>query len=292
MNPIAALTKSKESQDKPSEDELKRSALLKASTPPSEALFRTLITANHILHYHSVCDAYGHISVRNPQNPSTFFISKDLAPALVSCRDDIEEYRVSDATPVNENAPKGYLERFIHSEMYKKYSSVNAVIHSHNEAVLPFSISSMPLRPVFHMAGVVGAQVPVFDIALHYKSSDSTHSLLVTNEHLGAALAAGFNPSSLSSKATSLVYNLVTSSTPEPVAFPPNPTVLMRGHGFTCVGKTIEEAVFRAVYTCTNARVQTTSLLLQGTFNIGMVGERMGHGDKEPGPAKTETVVR
>lgn len=64
----------------------------------------------------------------------------------------------------------------------------------------------------------------------------------------------------------------------------------MRGHGFTCVGKTIEEAVFRAVYTCTNARVQTTSLLMQGTFNIGMIGERFGHSDKEPGPAKTEDI--
>lgn len=142
MNPIAAFTKSKDEQP---ESELTKSALLKASTPPSDALFSTLITANHILHYHSVCDAYGHISVRNPQDPSTFFISKSLAPALVSSKEDIELYRVSDASPVNEGAPKGYVERFVHSEVYKKYKDVNAVIHSHSEAVLPFSISSIPV---------------------------------------------------------------------------------------------------------------------------------------------------
>lgn len=117
-----------------------RSALLRASKPPGKDLFSTLITANHILHYHSVVDgqpaphalariirrsnastAYGHISVRNPQNPSTFFLSKSLAPALVSSREDLEEYHVSDASPVNEGAAKGYAERFIHSEIYKKY---------------------------------------------------------------------------------------------------------------------------------------------------------------------------
>lgn len=107
-----------------------------------------LITANHILHYHNVVDAFGHISVRNPQDPSTFFISKSLAPALVASREDIEEYKVSDASAVNPDAPTGYAERFIHSEIYKKYKSVNAVIHAHAEVVLPFAISSVPLRPV------------------------------------------------------------------------------------------------------------------------------------------------
>jgi ribulose-5-phosphate 4-epimerase/fuculose-1-phosphate aldolase len=166
-----------------------RAALLKASTPPSDQLFNTLITANHILHHQKVLDAYGHISVRNPQNPATFFISRSLAPALVTCREDIEEYYVDDASPVNKEAPQGYAERFIHSELYKSYSDVNSVIHSHSEAVIPFSISSVPvchllplmrllantsqLRPVYHVAGVLGSQIPVYDIALHYKSSDT-----------------------------------------------------------------------------------------------------------------------
>jgi len=132
----------------PMAEDQTRSALLRASQPPSQAFFSTLLTANHILHYHNVVDAYGHISVRNPQDPNTFFISKSLAPALVSSRDDLEEYRVSDASPVNENAPRGYAERFIHSEIYKKYKGVNSVVHAHSEVVLPFAMSSIPLRPV------------------------------------------------------------------------------------------------------------------------------------------------
>lgn len=121
-----------------------------AAQPPSSAIFSTLITANHILHYHSIVDAFGHISVRNPQDVSTFFLSRSLAPALVARRDDLEEYRVGDASAVHEKeGSKGYVERYIHSEIYKRYPGVQSVVHAHNEAVLPFSISSVPLRPVF-----------------------------------------------------------------------------------------------------------------------------------------------
>jgi ribulose-5-phosphate 4-epimerase/fuculose-1-phosphate aldolase len=234
--------------------------------------------------------AYGHISVRNPQNPQTFFISKSLAPALVCSREDLEEYHVSDASPVNPDAPKAYAERFIHSEIYKRYKDVRSVVHSHSEAVLPYSIGSTPLRPVFHMGGVMGAQVPIYDIANHYKGSDNLHSMLVTNEHLGAGLATGFHPSTLSSKAVSMVKNYITSSTPQPVDYPQYPTVLMRGHGFTCIGESIEQAVYRAIYTCTNARVQTTALLMQGTHNLQLVGERFGAAEGERGPAKHEDI--
>ncbi|KAK3631645.1 hypothetical protein LTR56_016752 [Elasticomyces elasticus] len=234
-----------------------RSALAKASKPPSQDFFATLITANHILHYHNVVDAFGHISARNPQDDRTFFLSKNVAPALVSGRDDIEEYYVADASPVNKDAPDGYKERFIHSEIYKKFK---------------------------------GAQCPIYDIQQHYKASDQLHSLLVTNEHLGAGLAAGFNPSTLVSKTTNLIRNFVTSQATAVPDFPPNPTVLMRGHGFTCIGGAIEEAVNRAVYTCTNARVQTTAMLMQGSYNVGLVGERFGGGEKETGPAKHEDI--
>lgn len=167
---------------------------------------------------------------------------------------------------------------------------VNSVVHAHNEAVLPFTLGSTPLRPVFHMGGVMGMQVPIYDISAHYKSSDKLHSMLVTNEHLGAGLAAGFNPSSMASKGISMVKQFVTSTVAQAPDVPPYPTVLMRGHGFTCIGETIEDAVNRAVYTCTNARVQTTALLMQGTYNIGLVGERFGGGENQTGPAKHEDI--
>ena len=87
-----------------------------------------------------------------------------------------------------------------------------------------------------------------------------------------------------------MVKNWVTSGNPQPADFPSSPTVLMRGHGFTCVGDTIEQAIYRAIFTCTNARVQTTALLMQGQYNIGLVGERFGAGEKETGPAKHEDI--
>jgi len=139
-----------------------------------------------------------------------------------------------------------------------------------------------------------GHQVPVYDIANHYTTSDPLHSLLVTNQHLGAALAAGFNPSSTISKGVSAIKNYLTSSSTAEVDFPPNPTVLMRGHGMTVVGSSIEEAVYRSIYTCTNARVQTTALLMQGGYNQGLIAQRLGQGGGEkgqnPGPAKQEGI--
>lgn len=140
-----ALVTASETQSTPTMSSDPRAALLKASTPPSDELFSTLITANHVLHHQNVLDAYGHISVRNPQNPATFFLSRSIAPALVSSREDLEEYHVEDASPVNKAAAKGYVERLIHSEIYKRYKDVNSVVHSHSEAVLPFSIGSVPV---------------------------------------------------------------------------------------------------------------------------------------------------
>lgn len=134
----------------------------------------------------------------------------------------------------------------------------------------------------------MGAQVPVYDIANHYNSSDTRHDLLIGNQHLGASLATGFSPSTMLGKTTNVLKSFVSSPKSVGPEYPTHPTVLMRGHGFTCVGSTIEEAVYRAVYTCTNARVQTTSLLLQAGYNTSMIVDRMGKEDA--GKAQPESV--
>ena len=120
------------------------------------SLLSSLITANHILHYNGVLDAYGHISVRNPNNSSTFFLSRSVAPALVSSPADIVEYRVEDASAVVPNSPTGYIERFIHSEVLKRYPTVNSVVHSHAKSVIPFGVTDVPLLPVEQMGFVLG----------------------------------------------------------------------------------------------------------------------------------------
>src|SRR5438128_2710773 len=116
-----------------------------------DLLFQNLITASHILHKHEVFDAYGHVSVRDPDDLSHFFMSSNMAPALLKSADEIVEYKVEDSSPVKEDAKPGFAERFIHSEIYKKFPNINAVVHSHAIDVLPYCISDIPLRPTIHV---------------------------------------------------------------------------------------------------------------------------------------------
>src|SRR6202000_3313930 len=99
----------------------------------------TLITANHILHFNGVLDAYGHISVRNPDNSSTFFLAADRAPALVASPAELVEYRIPAPQAIDPNAPQGYIERYIHSEIMKRFPEVNSVIHSHSYEIIPYT---------------------------------------------------------------------------------------------------------------------------------------------------------
>lgn len=119
-------------------------------------LIHDLITANHILHYYSVVDAYGHISVRSPEDASQFILSGNRAPAIVASPDDFVTYHVANASSVDPDAPKGYIERYIHSEVYKRFSNVSCVIHAHAEDVLAYANSGVPMKPVFHMVGYLG----------------------------------------------------------------------------------------------------------------------------------------
>ncbi|KAE9972575.1 hypothetical protein EG327_009450 [Venturia inaequalis] len=214
----------------------------------TEVIIRTLNTANHILDNQQVVDAFGHISVRNPSNVETYFLSGYLAPGLVSSPSDIIEYFVSNSTPVDPSAGKGYSERFIHGEVLRRFPGVNSVVHSHAEAVLPYAISGVPLLPVFHMGGFLGTHVPVFDIAKIYNSTNQ-QDMLVSNAYFGEALAATF-----------------TNSTSSDVTIPENTVVLMRRHGFTTWGPDIQTAVDRAVYTKVNANAETHAMELRAAF--------------------------
>lgn len=121
-------------------------------------LLATYIDALHILSHHEVLDGYGHLSVRNPENPATFFLMYQMAPALVSKLDDIGEYSVSDserAVPGNTDS-KDLVERFIHGETLRRYPDVNAVLHGHAAQLVSYSISNVPLRAATHMSPFLG----------------------------------------------------------------------------------------------------------------------------------------
>jgi HCOMODA/2-hydroxy-3-carboxy-muconic semialdehyde decarboxylase len=184
-----------------------------------------LATANHILFNEGVVDGFGHVSMRHPEHADRFLISRNRAPALVT-PDDIQILDLQGGRVDASEAPL-YLERFIHAAMYESDESVQAVVHNHSAAVLPFAVSkNVRLRPVCHMTGFFGVQVPMFEIRDH---AGPASDMLIRDMALGRALAA-------------------TS--------PGAAVVLMRGHGVTVSGGSLQEAVFRSVYTERGARIQ------------------------------------
>jgi HCOMODA/2-hydroxy-3-carboxy-muconic semialdehyde decarboxylase len=188
-----------------------------------------LVAAYRILADHGVIDAYGHVSIRSPRDPQRYFLAKSLAPELVEL-DDLMEYDL-DSVPVDPRGSESVRERFIHGEVYKARPDVMAVVHNHSPSVIPFSVTGVPMRPIYHMASFIGEGVPNFEIRDFEKGTD----LLVKSPSLGAALAKTLGKS---------------------------PASLMRGHGAVVVGENIARAVGRSVYLEQSARLQMQAMLL------------------------------
>lgn len=201
-----------------------------------QGYFRKFIDGCHILHLNHVLDAYGHLSFRHPVHRDVFIMSHSIAPGTVSSPKDLIAYRIDNAEPVDPSPFKGYEERRIHSEIYKRHPDIHSVVHSHSEAVIPYTVSGVPLRACYHMAGFLGATgAPVFDIAQHRESAKGA-DMLVRTEKTGTALAKTFDSG--------------------------NNVTLMRGHGLTVAADSIEVAVMWATYTQKNAAIQTTATTL------------------------------
>lgn len=148
-----------------------------------EELMQDLVAANRILAEHGVIDAYGHVSVRSPQNPGRYWLARAIAPERVQAG-DLLEYDL-DSRPLEAQARESVRERFIHGEIYKTRPDVVAVVHNHSPSVIPFSVTGVPMRAIFHMAAFVGDGLPNFEIRDVQKGTD----LLVKTPALGAALA-------------------------------------------------------------------------------------------------------
>lgn len=227
------------------------------------ATLSTLITANHILDYNSVLDGLGHISVRNPLNASTFFMTGKPPPALVARASDLSEYNIDDGAPVSaadaRTAEGAFDERFIHQSILKRYPSQNSVVHSHARSVIPFGISDVPFESTYHMTGFMGETVPVFDIADYYFPNE-TQNMLINSPRLGGQLADMFSTPA---------HNVTRDN-----RVPDHTLVLQRGHGFATVATSIEQAVYRAVYTTWNAEVLATATEVQGAGGVEFLTER------------------
>jgi HCOMODA/2-hydroxy-3-carboxy-muconic semialdehyde decarboxylase len=140
-----------------------------------DQILQDLVIANRILAKEDVVDAYGHVSIRHPDNPKRFFLSRSLAPELVE-RGDIVEHGL-DGEAVGNETRALYLERFIHGAIYEARPEVMAVVHAHAEDVLPFGVTAARLRPVIHSGSFMGEHVPVWDIRDQFGDTN----LLVTN---------------------------------------------------------------------------------------------------------------
>ncbi len=198
--------------------------------------FEDLACAYRILAEHGVIDAYGHVSARSDRDPKRYCLARSLAPELVT-EDDIMEYDL-DSNPVDADVdkPKGresVRERFIHGEIYKARPEVMAVVHNHSPSVVPFSVTAVPMRAIFHMAAFVGQGLPNFEIRDAQRGTD----MLVKTPYLGQALAKTLGKA---------------------------PAALMRGHGSVTVGETLARAVGRSVYLEMSARMQLEAMIIAG----------------------------
>lgn len=188
-----------------------------------------LAAASRILAAQGVVDGFGHVSMRHPGSSERYLMARSIAPALVT-PGDIIEYDL-ESNPCNANGRASFLERFIHGEIYKARPDIMSVVHSHSPSVVPFGLVGVPLQAMFHNAAFIAAGVPVFDIRDKFGATD----MLVGNGPKGVALAAAMGHSNIA---------------------------LMRAHGSVACGSTLQEAVFRAVYTEVNARIQHWAIAL------------------------------
>lgn len=190
-----------------------------------------LVAAYRILAAQGVIDAYGHVSLRSPRDPRRYYLARSIAPELVK-REDMIEYDL-DSRPLDDAGRESVRERFIHGEIYKTRPEVMAVVHNHSPSVIPFSVTGVPMRAIYHMAAFVGDGLPNFEIRDVQPGSD----LLVKSSLLGKALADTLGA---------------------------RPAALMRGHGSVVVGENLPRAVGRSVYLEMNARLQMQALALAG----------------------------
>jgi HCOMODA/2-hydroxy-3-carboxy-muconic semialdehyde decarboxylase len=205
--------------------------LIAQAAPDLDNLTSDLVAANHILATEGIVDGYGHVSVRSPRNKDRFFLSRSLAPESVAAADILEHGL--DGEPIDPKGKTPYKERFIHSEIYRARTDVNAVVHCHAPSLIPFGVTKVPLRPMYHQSAFLAAGVPVFEI----REAGGMTNMLVETAALGRALAKTLGD---------------------------KPAALMRGHGAVVVADTIPNVVGRSIYLEINARVQAQAIALGG----------------------------
>jgi len=211
-------------------------------------LRRQLVIANRVLARQGVLDSYGHVSFRDPDHADRFVMGRARAPELME-EADFQTYNLL-GEELTGDTRQPYSERFIHAGVYEARPEVMAVCHNHSPSVIPFGATKVPLRPIFHMAGGIGGDIPVWDIAADF--GDQT-DLLVRDTAMGRSLARCLGQ---------------------------RPVALMRGHGSVVAATTIPNVVSLSYYLEQNARLATLAELLgKGVVSYLSPGEAKATGD-------------
>jgi len=219
--------------------------------PVEPQLIEDLVAANRILADQGVLDGWGHVSVRHPRDPNRYLLSRSRAPELITA-EDIMEFGL-DSNPVDARGRPLYTERFIHGEIYKARPDVVAIVHTHAPALIPFGISKVPLKAVYHRSAFIAAGVPVFEIRERAGMTD----MLIRDQALGRALADALGN---------------------------HPAALMRGHGAVVVGPSLQRVVGRSIFLPLNATLQMQAAALGGPVTYldpeeaRKIEEREGYG--------------
>lgn len=212
-----------------------------------EATVTSLVIANRILYREDVIDDFGHVSVRNPLNPDTYFLSRSRSPAMVT-RSDIMEFTL-DGDVVGDDPRRPYAERHIHGAIFKDRPDVNAITHHHARSVLPFTMIDISLRPMFHMASVIGREMETWDSQDEFGDTN----MLVDSMEMGHSLSRALGK---------------------------NRVALLRGHGCVCAAPDLRSVVMISVALKDNAAlVQETRQLGEVTYltdgEIDMAGQML-----------------
>jgi ribulose-5-phosphate 4-epimerase/fuculose-1-phosphate aldolase len=185
--------------------------------------------ANRMLGNEGVLDAFGHVSVRHPDDPGRYLLSRSRSPATIEA-DDILEFTL-DSEPVVPPTAHLYAERVIHGCIYQARPDVMAVCHHHAPAIMPFAIAGVPIVPVFHLGAAGGETVPFWN----QRDEFGDTNLLVVKPEEGRSLARALGS---------------------------HGAVLMNNHGATVVGRDLRELVSRAIFMCQNAEYQLKAKLI------------------------------
>lgn len=188
-----------------------------------DAVLDELVTANHILAREGVVDSFGHISIRHPERPDAYIMSRARAPECIETA-DLMEFTL-EGEPLDPRGRDPYAERFIHGAVYERRPDVMAVVHNHSPSVIPFGVTGTRLRPIMHMCASTGYEAPIWDS----RTSFGDTTLLVTSMEMGRDLAGALGQCR---------------------------TALMRGHGCVVTGKSVRDVVFSSVYLEMNADLQ------------------------------------